>query len=102
METSNSNVNNDRIPVFTHIGNDGQVYLVETISSEYIKISKFNALGTSPISPSYYKTYGTASYHMVGTTAYLTSDLSSLYIGGSIAAEPLLLKVYSSSGASDF
>lgn len=58
------------------------VYIVST-ESVNIYILSFAINDVPPITPTYYKIYGTVVNTMVGSSIVMTSDYSSIYIAGS-------------------
>lgn len=66
---------------------------IQTTEGQRIIVARFNPFNTSPITPTYIKSYGSGAYPMIGGVMVFTQDYSEIYIGGSIGGEMLLLKI---------
>lgn len=75
----------------------GTVYVITTEGLR-VYISSFNPFAASPITPSYFLTYGSSTYEMVASSTFMVSTYDQLYISGSIDQEMLLLKIDPSLG----
>lgn len=58
-----------------------KIYFVTTYSQR-INVVSFNAFATAPITPNYYKSYGSIAYPMIASSLFQAPDLSVNFIVG--------------------